>query len=95
MQKCPICGEEIYSLIYEAKEDIMAWFRYNEKTDECEYSRWDRVRRLIVGVTATWYCCPECDEFLFNSEDEAKEFLKSGELPEHRIPYFVERKLSQ
>lgn len=95
MQKCPICGEEIDSLIYEAKEDIMAWFHYNEKIDESEYSRWDRVRCLIADVTEPCYCCPECDEVLLNNEAEAKEFLKSGALPEHRIPYFVERKLSR
>ena len=90
MQKCPICGGEICALRFWAKEQVMAWFSCD---DECEYNNWDSMG--MAEVTEPRYCCPECDEILFNTEEEAKEFLRSGKLPEHRIPYFVERKLSR
>lgn len=90
MHKCPICGEEIYILRYRAREEVMAWVTCD--FDECEYTNWDSEG--IAGATEPRYCCPKCDEVLFNNAEEAKKFLKSGELPEHRIPYFVERKLS-
>lgn len=93
MQKCPICGEGIDYLNFFTKEDVMAVFGYNEEFNECEYNNWDTIGRAEGAKTN--YCCSECGEILFNTGAEAKEFLKSGELPEHRIPYFIERKLSQ
>ena len=88
MQKCPICGEGIDYLNFFTKEEVMAVFGYNE-----EFNNWDNIG--IAEGAKTNFCCPECAEILFNNEEEAKEFLKSGVLPEHRIPHFVERKLSQ
>ena len=96
MKKCPICGEEIdYLAYYSGKQDRMACVYYNEKFDKCSYnySGWGIISRS--GGTESCYSCPKCGELLFNKKIEAKEFLKSGELPEHRIPYFVERKLSR
>ncbi|MHC1636291.1 MAG: hypothetical protein ACXQTS_06720 [Candidatus Methanospirareceae archaeon] len=40
-----------------------------------------------------YYCCPNCGEVLFDDEDEATKFLKTGKVPERKLSYFIARKL--
>jgi len=65
MAKCPECGEEISELI----NVCSAWKLYRY-TPDGNYEHIDDV----AGDTSE-YECPECNEVLFYSEEEAKEFL--------------------
>ena len=71
MPKCPECGEEINTLI--------AWI---PKEDKCNVSlNSDNTLNyestdIIEGKGPTEYECPICGKIIFNSETNAKKFLK-------------------
>jgi len=79
--RCPKCGAEIHTLNYYEKAWSKATFGLIEihlPSGEREYRRdyrsWDTVRVIDVE-----YRCPECDEVLFTSEEEAEKFLRGEE----------------
>jgi len=74
--RCPKCGAEIDHLRCYEKAWSTATCYINEDYLIVEYSDWD-----ILDVTEVEYHCPKCDEVLFESEEEARKFLK-GEADE-------------
>jgi len=72
MPVCPKCGKKIDFLINYVR-NITEEFRTtlnNRGEPEYEY-----VDTFLSGSDSV-YACPECDEDLFDSEEEAVEFLK-------------------
>jgi len=48
-------------------------FRIDEDGDKV-YENWDDLGDMLKGTEE--YCCPECKQVLFKTEDEAIEFLR-------------------
>ena len=76
---CPKCGKEIDYLYYYAYELTKATVGIPEGTDEMDYSHWDSLGNTRGDVN---FDCPECDETLFTSEEEAKKFLMGKAIEE-------------
>jgi hypothetical protein len=70
MPRCPECGEEITYLINVCEEIVESIFEL-DSLGEADY---DHVDSWLGEMNE--YRCPICYEVLFNSEEEAVEFLK-------------------
>jgi len=90
MPRCPICGEDLEYLYLIYSMTCQDAVYYNEHSDELEY---EEDEAWPEG--ADEYKCPECNETLFEHEDDAFYFLKTGKIPEHLIPRMMERKLER
>lgn len=71
MPKCPKCGKEIDYLKHWQQSSVS----YEFTLDDEGYPNYDRDE--IVGGEDSEWDCPECNEELFNNEEEATEFLKT------------------
>lgn len=71
MPDCPKCGASIDHLVYWAYELRRAKF-YVRTTGKVEY---DNQESRDVDEETIDYDCPKCEATLFNSEDEAVNFL--------------------
>lgn len=70
--KCPKCKEEINSLI-NVQNVWVSYYAELDKNGDIQYEgkdRWDG------NTDENGYDCPNCDETLFTSEEEAINFLK-------------------
>jgi uncharacterized C2H2 Zn-finger protein len=73
MPKCPKCGAEINELLYYAYELNHAHFYVNENTGRAEFHNWDTIPDTKGDPD---FECPECEEVLFHSQEEAEKFLR-------------------
>ena len=69
MPKCPKCGKEINKL-YNIQLGEMCW----EMDEDGEYE--NRVDLFVQHDETNFWECPECNERLFDNEEEAINFLK-------------------
>ena len=66
MPKCPKCGEKI-EVLENNQSGIKTWEFDGENYEEKDFFPDDKLN--------SWNC-PDCDEELFYSEDDARKFLK-------------------
>lgn len=70
---CPSCGAELKTLI-NVQSGLKSWeMNKNGKYKEIDFDVDDAVNR--------WEC-PECNDEIANSEDDAIEFLQTGKVSE-------------
>ena len=74
MSKCPKCDEEITHLDFDVTAGCSAQI-YQEDVLNGKITDYD-IDCLTDGVQFDNFRCPECQEKLFDTEDEAIKFLK-------------------
>jgi len=72
--KCPKCKDEINHLDFDVTGTCKAQI-YESDVKENKQTDYD-IDCLTDGAEYDNFCCPECYEVLFVSEEEAREFLK-------------------
>ena len=79
---CPYCKEEITELRFDVNADCSGYIDVYDinKEDVCK-SSYD-LDSLLTYVSFNNFCCYQCDEKICDTEEEAKEFLRTGKIKE-------------
>lgn len=70
--KCPKCKGEIESLNFSKARNVFGTINLNEKQE----AEWIEEFDIDEEQKQYEYRCPECNEILFEDDEEAENFLK-------------------
>jgi len=70
MPKCPKCKEKINTLI-----NVQSGFIYWTMNKKADYT--GSINDFNTDDSVNEWCCPECNETLFNDEQDAIDFLNN------------------
>lgn len=76
MVECPKCHKLIGSLDRLETREYEDEATYDSEAEQLEYEpKGEWTGNGYGEVIKTVFCCPECDEVLFDNEEDAKNFL--------------------